>query len=333
MKKIGIIANPNSGKDIRRIFSYAMTIGNNEKANMVERMILGAQDLGVEKFYIMPDAYNMGASVKNTLENNGDLKSEISVLNMNLKNTWEDTIEAAEKMESENVDCIIVMGGDGTSRLIAKARVKTPIISVSTGTNNVYPEFLEGTVAGMAAAALAQFGNSPDYVDEDKVIDIYLNGTHVDVALVDAVVTKNMYVGSRAVWDINEISEIIVSRAHPASIGFSSVIGINTVCLPQDNFGYRIKINEGTKRFLAPFSPGKMSDIKVDESVKMDLDQMYIAKTSHKGTIALDGERAVMFNEEDVLGFVIRRNGPLRVDVNKILEHAVKNNFFERINQ
>ncbi len=46
-------------------------------------------------------------------------------------------------MEEYEVDCLIILGGDGTSRAVAKSINETPIISISTGTNNVYPEMLE----------------------------------------------------------------------------------------------------------------------------------------------------------------------------------------------
>lgn len=328
MKTVGIIANPNSGKDIRRIFSYATTIGNTDKANMMERMILGAQDLGVEKFLIMPDPYNMGSSIRNTLEENGDLSSELVVLDFLLKNNWEDTVKAAEMMVEAKADCIIVLGGDGTSRLLGKVRSSIPIISVSTGTNNVYPEFLEGTVAGMAAAVVAEFGPKRAFVSKDKMMDIYLNGSLVDVALVDAVITTNLYVGSRAIWDLDEIKEIMVSRSHPASIGFSSIIGMQAICLEEDDFGYRIKIGEGNIKTLAPFSPGKMSRIVSEEAVRMELGQTHVVKADFSGTIALDGERTVVFKTGDTLAFVLHRNGPYRVDVSRALEYAVRKGFF-----
>lgn len=328
MKKIGIIANPNSGKDIRRIFSYAMTIGNNEKANLVERMILGAQDLGVDEFYIMPDNYNMGTNIRGTIQENGDLKSKITILDMVLKGTWQDTIRAAELLDDLKVDCIIVLGGDGTSRLLAKMRTEIPIISVSTGTNNVYPDFIEGTVAGMAAAVVCQFGENEKYIDRDKIIDIYINGSHEDVALVDAAITDNEYIGSRALWDASEIKEIIVTRAHPATIGFSSVLGVNTLCTSRDNFGYRAVLNSGSNLILAPFGAGKMTPVRMEDPVRMEIDQMYVYKADHKGTLALDGERTVVFEDGDTIGFVIRKNGPYRVNVNSALEFAVREKFF-----
>ena len=39
MASIGIIANPASGKDIRRLVSYATTIDNQEKVNIVKRIV------------------------------------------------------------------------------------------------------------------------------------------------------------------------------------------------------------------------------------------------------------------------------------------------------
>ena len=39
MKNVGIIANPFSGRDIRRFTSFAFSVTNPEKENMVTRMI------------------------------------------------------------------------------------------------------------------------------------------------------------------------------------------------------------------------------------------------------------------------------------------------------
>ena len=68
MASIGIIANSASGKDIRRLVAHATVFNNNEKANILERIIISAQELGVDKVIIMPDFYRMGSIVKNSLE-------------------------------------------------------------------------------------------------------------------------------------------------------------------------------------------------------------------------------------------------------------------------
>ncbi len=151
MTTIGIIANPASGKDIRRLVSHATVIDNNEKVNIIERIILGAQTFGVKKIYVMPDSFMMGYKVTEKLELSGELKVDIEILDMKIKASPKDTQTAAALLEEMQVGCIVVLGGDGTHRLVAKSINKVPLIGISTGTNNAYPKMLEGTVAGMAA--------------------------------------------------------------------------------------------------------------------------------------------------------------------------------------
>ena len=53
------------------------------------------------------------------------------------------------------VSAIVVLGGDGTHRVVAKACGDVPICALSTGTNNVFPEMREATVAGLATGLVA----------------------------------------------------------------------------------------------------------------------------------------------------------------------------------
>ena len=112
----------------------------------------------------------------------------------------------------------MVLGGDGTSRAAAKGISTTPLMSISTGTNNVYPAMMEGTVAGMAAAAAALMGEgAKDCCIRDKKISVYVNGELRDIALIDAVVSDDFYAGAKAIWDPERIRRIAVTRCHPAS--------------------------------------------------------------------------------------------------------------------
>ncbi|MBC8476715.1 MAG: ATP-NAD kinase, partial [Dehalococcoidia bacterium] len=49
MSKVGIIANPASGKDIRRLVAYASLMNNRDKTDLVRRIILGIQSTGVDE--------------------------------------------------------------------------------------------------------------------------------------------------------------------------------------------------------------------------------------------------------------------------------------------
>ena len=237
MPTIGIIANPASGKDIRRLVSYATTIDNREKVNIVKRITLAAQSMGIDRILFMPDTFQIGRTVMSDLARDGLLEAELCVLDMPITASYEDTIRAAELMEAMGAGCCVVLGGDGTSRAAAKGLDETPILPVSTGTNNVYPTLTEGTVAGMAAAAAAILGPSENCRIRDKRIEISINGRFADIALVDAVITADLWVGAKAIWDTGKLRRVIATRCHPASIGFSSVAGCVGVVRDTDDFG------------------------------------------------------------------------------------------------
>ena len=331
MASIGIIANPASGKDIRRLVSHATVIDNNEKINIVERIVLGAQALGVEKVFVMPDSYNMGYRVEDKLNGCNELKCEINVVNMQRFDGMEDTVKAADYMEKNNeIKCIITLGGDGTNRAVAKSIKNTPIITISTGTNNVYPTMLEGTIAGMAAAAVAsgRFDESK-YKIKDKRIEIYKDEELIDIALIDAVISNDLFIGSKAIWNMDTIEKIIVTRAHPASIGFSSLVGCKKIIYPEDDFGAYVEINSVSEKIKAPIAAGVVKSISVSEPVILRFDDEYEFIAEDRGIIALDGEREVEFSKDQRLVFKIRRTGPFRVDVIKALEVAQLNGFFK----
>ncbi|NYB75355.1 NAD(+)/NADH kinase [Sedimentibacter hydroxybenzoicus DSM 7310] len=333
MISIGIIANPASGKDIRRLVSHATVIDNNEKINIVERIILGAQALGVGRVYMMPDSFNMGYRVEEKLNTCDELRCEINVIDMYRYDGIEDTLAAAEQMEKLNVGCIVVLGGDGTNRAVAKVVKNTPLISISTGTNNAYPVMMEGTIAGMAAAATANGSfDESFYIERDKRIEIYKNGVLEDIALIDAVISKETFVGSKAIWDMDSIDKIFVSRCHPASIGFSAIVGSRKIILPKDDYGACVDINNNNSKVFAAVAAGVVAPVSVSEPIILNLDDEYKYTTSFRGTIALDGEREIQFSEKQEFVFKVTRHGPRRINVKRALETAQNNGFFKTKN-
>lgn len=331
MSSIGIIANPASGKDIRRLVSHATVVDNNEKVNIVKRIILAAQGSGIEKVYIMPDTFIIGHKVIDDLKLSKELKIETEVLDMKIKGSMVDSINATEIMESKGVNCIIVLGGDGTHRAVAKAIGDTPLIGISTGTNNVYPEMIEGTVVGMAAAAIAnQVCVIGDSCRKDKRIEIYRDKKLLDIALVDCVFSKQTFIGSKAIWNTNDILKVIVSRAHPASIGFSTLVASKLIIKEEDDFGGSINVNKGDYNIVSSIAAGTLKEINVDSPQVHKLNEEFNVKLDHRGVIALDGEREIPFKSGDEFQIVITRNGPFRVNIRKTLESAQENGFFER---
>ncbi|WP_434283722.1 ATP-NAD kinase family protein [Clostridium botulinum] len=329
MNKIGIIANPASGKDIRRLVSHATTIDNNEKVNIVERIVLSAEAFGVKDILIMPDTFQIGYKVLDNLNTLEELSTNLQIMNMKVRGSIDDTINAAKLMEEYGVDCLVVLGGDGTSRAVAKSINKTPIISISTGTNNVYPEMLEGTVVGMAAAFVAseKFGLNNIY-HRDKRIEIFKDGALVDIALVDSVISKNLFVGAKAIWDVEDIEKIIVTRAHPGTIGFSSLVGCRKIIEIEDDFGAVIDLTENKYKIIAPIASGTIEKVHMGDTKIINLNEEYKFTSKEKGVIALDGEREISFKKGETFIFKITRKGPIRVNIKSALELAQAQGFF-----
>ncbi|MHB1394919.1 MAG: NAD(+)/NADH kinase [Clostridia bacterium] len=272
MISIGIIANPASGKDIRRLVSRATVIDNNEKVNIVERIILGAQSCGVDTVYIMADTFQIGNRVIDDLKTSKELKANIKVIDIKLNGNVSDTINTAKIMEDMKIGCIVALGGDGTNRAIAKSIDETPLVSLSIGTNNVYPDMIEGTAAGMAAAVVASKRfNACHTCLRDKRIEIFKNGVFTDIALIDAVISKNLFVGSKAIWNVEDMIKVVVSRAHPASIGFSSLVGCMATIKEEDDFGASVDLNFSGKTVIAPIAAGVIKKINVRKLTRLNL--------------------------------------------------------------
>lgn len=367
---IGIIANPASGKDIRRLVSYATVIDNQEKVNILKRIVLAAQSFGAEQIYFMPDSFQMGLRVIQDLTADHSLSARCEVLELPCKDCTGDTTLSARRMEELGASCIVVLGGDGTSRAAAKGVTRTPLLPISTGTNNVYPVMAEGTVAGMAAAFAAQtrpgrtdksangvssgtdeeatgvFSGSTDeaaggafFAEEvcmrDKRIELYINGTFADLALVDVVLTMDQCIGARAIWETDRIREILVTRCHPASIGFSAIAGSLAIVRPEDDFGYMVKADSGSGKtgrtakrntgrieVLAPIAAGLLQTFAISKHGTLQMNRDYDYRIEENCMAALDGERELRLRSGDLLTARITREGPLRVDIKKTLERA-----------
>src|SRR5258708_9354893 len=152
---VGIIANPASGRDIRRLVAHGTVFDNNEKTAIVRRVLLGLDATGIRHVVYMPE-HDFGILPRALTELHGhSLQLEASPLEMPVLGTSGDSTRAAQLLVEQGAGCIITLGGDGTNRAVARGCGSVPLIPISTGTNNVFPTFLEGTIAGMAAGGVA----------------------------------------------------------------------------------------------------------------------------------------------------------------------------------
>ena len=129
-------------------------------------------------------------------------------------------------MAEMDVGCLITLGGDGTNRAVAVGTNQIPLVAISTGTNNIFPVMVEGTLAGIAAGLVASGRMQPaDTSVVSKTLQIHVNGEFRDLALVDVAISRERYVATRAIWDLDTVHEVFLTRAEPGGIGLSSVGG------------------------------------------------------------------------------------------------------------
>ena len=196
MITVGVIANPAAGKDIRRLVAAGRVVSNQEKSNTLQRVFAGLASTGVERILVMPDLSRLAAPAMQAIE--GSVVA--SYIDMDRVDHQDGSTNAARMMQAEGAGAIVTLGGDGTNRVVAKGAGDVPIVPISTGTNNVFPQMVEGTLAGIAAGSVAIGVDGVDAaVTRCKRLDIFVNDENVDMALIDAAVSSEMFVGARAV--------------------------------------------------------------------------------------------------------------------------------------
>jgi hypothetical protein len=145
----------------------------------------------------------------------------------------------------------------------------------------------------------------------------------MDSALVDIVVTDIPYVGARAVWSMEPISEIFINKVKPTGIGFSS-IGFNLTKNLKFEESIYIKIsknkNSSKIKFYSPIAPGKIEEIFIDNWKLFKKGEIIKIKTI-KGTLALDGERRLEFSDKNKAYIKINYNGPKCLKSEEILSN------------
>jgi predicted polyphosphate/ATP-dependent NAD kinase len=328
-KSVGIIANPASGRDIRRLVAHGSVFDNQEKINILRRVLKALDEVGIDQVLVMPDFAGLGIRASEDL----GLALQVSLLDMKACGSQEDSSVAAALMSELGVGCLITLGGDGTNRVVAKTCGDIPLVPISCGTNNVFPYMVEGTVAGLAAGLVAVGQvNITEVGFRAPILEILRDGSPVDVALVDVVITDDLFTGVRAVWDVDKVKEIFLARSRPSAIGFSSLGGY--VCpLPlHSGFGLHLVLGNGKNRVKSPIAPGQICWVSIDSYKKFGPKEEIPIK-SNPAMIALDGEREISIHLGERWSVRINPSGPWVVDIEKAVDSGCSCHLFhEEIN-
>jgi hypothetical protein len=325
MVTVGIIANPSSGKDIRRIVAQGWVVSNQEKIAIVRRLLRGLEAAEVDHVLFMPESLGIGYAALEELQNT-TIQAETLV--MEVQGQQEDSTRAAEMMVKRGISCLITLGGDGTNRAVFKGcGSRVPILPISTGTNNVFPEFQEGTTAGLAAGMIATSVVSREAgCWQAKVLLVYRDGAPVDLALVDLAISTHSVIGTRAIWDVDGLSELFLTRAQPWSIGLSAIGGMVQPLDARDPTGLHLIFGEGGqggRPVRAAIGPGLFATINVSSMQELAVGRRVQLQLTRQISLAFDGERDLMAGPADQLEVELSADGPWVVDPRRVIEKGV----------
>ena len=326
---VGILANPASGRDIRRLVAHSTVFPIAEKCNIVVRLLSALGATGVQQVLLVPDRGGIAARVRRIVAAQGSQERwpEVVFLDMPVEDGPMDTVRGAEKMSAAGVGAIVVLGGDGTQRLAASACGDVPLMALSTGTNNVFPELREPTIAGLATGLVAtgQVSVAAATV-RNKVLRLEINGVPQELAVVDVSVSDHRWVGSKALWRPDTLDQIFVAFADPDAIGLSSVAGLLRSVSRRAAYGLRVDLVPPERARLTlrcPIAPGLMMPVGIEGSCEIQVGEVQNLRLK-QGVIALDGERELAFNSD--LGLTVRLDdlGPLTIDVDYVMARAAQ---------
>jgi predicted polyphosphate/ATP-dependent NAD kinase len=244
-----------------------------------------------------------------------------------LTGTAADTRVLVRAMRKQGAAVIVLLGGDGTVRAAAAESGEVPLLPLSTGTNNVFPEMWEATVAGTAAGLLATGRVDPaTSSDRAKVLHVRAGDVH-EVALVDVCVTSVTHVGSRALWRPETLHELYCSFAEPHAIGLSSIAGLLRPTARTDLDGVLVRLagrGPAASWVLAPIAPGVIATVGVGavEPLRADEPQAVNSAAVPAGTVAVDGEREIEFGPSRPVTVTLAADGPWVLDVRGVLAAA-----------
>lgn len=315
---VGLIANPASGHDMRRLISGASVFTNTEKVHVVRRLFSGLGAVGVARVLIMPDGAGLSLGISRAAKQHRPQLTgpwpEIEVLEFEQRNTAMDSMIAAREMVARGVGAIVVLGGDGTARAVASACGDTPMLALSTGTNNAFGITVDGTVAGLAAGLVSTSACAVAEACYRAKKLIVRHGERTETALVDMAIIDQDRVGARAVWDPDVVRELAVTFAEPHAVGLSAIAAAVSPCGRREPSGRLLRMGDG-RTVLAALAPGLMRLVAVAEHAALPPGGPVELSTSH-GVIALDGEREMVFHTDGPRPTVeLSLCGPLVIDV------------------
>lgn len=348
--KVLILANPASGRDVRRLAARASTMTHETKRDWVARIATGLDAAGVEEIFILKEPARIASGALQWMP----LRARVRELEVPITNSAADTVAVVRAARDLGCTAIVSMGGDGTNRIIARTWPEVPLLPLSTGTNNVFPVSVEATCAGLAAGLVATGQIALDAAAQRcKLIHVQGPGW-TDLAVIDAVLLHDDHTGNALPFDAARIAAVVLTRAEPAAVGMSPLGGFLQPVGFADEGGLLVRcvtaweeaqtrdpaMQGGTERSPAthppasplqasaarplhiPLSPGLFGTVHIRSHQRLQEGAACILEGP--GVIAFDGDRLHALAVGQSVALSVRRDGPWIIDTARCLELAAR---------
>jgi len=278
---VGLVVNPVSSKDIRRLVGLARVVDSAEKVNIIARLLTGLSAGSPLEVLALDDGAGL---VRRAARVAGGSAPAMEFLPLKPTHTEDDSTEAARLLALAPAAAVVVVGGDGTVRAVVEGWPDAPLVAVSAGTNNALALTQEPTLLGYATALAVEMGL--DCFRPLLRVEVTGAGSPV-TAVVDAVGVRHQWVGSAALWEPSELVEALVTVAHPAAVGIASVAAAFGP-LPAGHARY-LRFGPG-RTVRAVLAPGLVRDVEIAEVRNLGMGES-VPVDPKVTMLALDGER------------------------------------------
>lgn len=279
---VGLVANPTSSKDIRRLTTLARVIDVEEKANLVARLLVGLSSVAGIEVMALDDSAGL---VRRAVGMAGSSAAPVDYLPFEVEGNEGDTRRAAGMLADLGADAIATVGGDGTVRAAVEGWRQARLVPLAAGTNNAFALTEEPSVIGMATAAALTAG-SKDAFRPTTAIEVDTTDGWA-LAVIDAVLVRSHWVGAGAIRDPDDLIEGVVTTSRRTAVGIAS---ISAALGPLEPGHVRHLRFGGSRSVRAVFGPGLVLDVPVSEHRDLPVGaELNLDGTG--GMVAVDGER------------------------------------------
>jgi len=304
---IGLIANPISSKDIRRLTGLARVVDTEEKANLLARLLVGLGSYPEMTVLALDDRAGL---VRRAVSLARDSAPRVDFLPITATGEESDTKNAAAHLAGLVADALVTLGGDGTVRAAVEGWPEAPLVPIAAGTNNASALTVEPTVIGLATVAAVK-SQDPSVFVPTTALRVDTSTGHA-TAVIDVVSVQGRWLGAGALWEPALLIEAVATSADPTAVGIASVSAGLGPLAP----GHARWIRFGPGRMVrAVFGPGLVLDVAVAEHTDHPVGAEVILDVAG-AVVALDGERRIAAGGGKVLVVA----GPRVLDPDRALQ-------------